>query len=346
MPTPKTQVAYGIVHGNKDLQRFANQPVPEPGPNQVLLKVEAAGLCRSDFHILLVQDPRIPKKMVMGHEICGSIAKIGPGLENSEIYQPGSRHSVVIMEACGTCDDCRQGRDNMCLECNYDSYGISQDGGFAEYVLIHSVRSLVPIPDNVSYAEAASATDAILTPFHAIMKVKKDLGPGVKVLVFGAGGLGLNAIQILSTFGCYIVVVDKKSGNEQLARDYGAAEFYTNPDDIPDGQEYFDVCADFVGKQETVDESVRYVKRGGKILMVGLGNAKVQIPNYDLARREVQIIFNLGGTSSDQAEILRWISMGVLRPLVKEVGMSELPEYIKKLGRGEIVGRVVFKPKL
>lgn len=346
MSIPKTQTGYGIVYGQREIVRFDNLPVVQPGPTEVLLKIEAAGLCRSDLHILIVQDPRLPKKMVMGHEICGSIAVAGAAVESDPRYQKGKRYSMLIADACGTCEKCRSGHDNMCTANGGHAYGLSQDGGFQEYLLVKNLRSLVPIADNVSFEAAASATDAILTPYHAIMKVKLDLGPTTKVLALGAGGLGLNAIQILRTFGCHIVCVDKKAGNEQLARDFGASEFFAGTEHISHEPESFDVCFDFVGNQQTIDGCAKYVRPGGKIVLVGLGKKALNIPNYELARREVQIVFNFGGNSKDQSEILEWISKGILKPVVTTVSMDELPKYMKKLANGEVVGRIVFKPKL
>lgn len=346
MSLPKTQTGFGIIYGQKLIARFDDLPVPEPGPGEVLLKIEAAGLCRSDLHILIIQDPRLPEKMVMGHEICGSVAKAGSAIENDPRYQVGKRFAMLIADACGTCENCRSGRDNMCT-INVDrAYGLSQDGGFQEYLLVKNVRSLLPIADNVSFEAAASATDAILTPYHAIMKVKDVLSPTTKVLVLGAGGLGLNAIQILKTFGCKIVCVDKKAGNEKIAKEFGATDFFTDPDEIDHDSETFDVCFDFVGNQTTVEACVEFVKSGGKIVMVGLGKMTLTIPNYDLARREVQIIFNFGGNSKDQTEVLQWISEGILQPVVTTAPLSDLPAYMAKLAKGEVVGRVVFKPKL
>lgn len=346
MSLPKTQTGYGFIRGLGEINRLENLPVEHPGFNEVLLKIEAVGLCSSDHHILLEQSPLNPDPMVMGHEICGSIAAVGPGLEDSEVYTLGSRHSVFIINSCGNCAQCKLGRDNLCLEGRFDAYGITLNGGFQQYLLIKNLRSLIPIPDEVSYEAATSATDAILTPFHAIMKVKNRLGPASKVLVLGAGGLGLNAIQILKVFGCKIICVDKKSSVENLARKLGASDFYSNFDDIEDPQESFDVSFDFVGMQDSVNCSVQYVAAGGKILMVGMGRLKAMLPIYDLCRREVEVIFNIGGTSTEHAEILQWLKDGKLTPVVDQRPISDLPEYMNKLIHGQLTGRVVFKPHL
>lgn len=344
MGVPSLQVGYGITRGSRKLQRFDNLPVEEPQHSEVLLKIEAAGLCRSDFHMLLIDNPALPEKMVMGHEVCGSIAKVGPGLVGDKRFPIGGRFALVIADACGTCDHCRAGEDNKCVGNPHMAFGISQDGGFQQYLRVKNPRALIPIPDNVSYAQAASATDAVLTPFHAVMKVKHLLLPGTKVLVYGAGGLGLNAVQILANYSCHIVVVDRKAGNEEIARKFGAAEFYTSADDIAHEPESFPFCFDFVGNQDSSEGCGEFVALGGKILLVGLGKMRFSMPNYDFARREVEYIFNFGGTSQEQKEALRWISLGKIKPLVTTTSMDQLPAYFKKMAKGEILGRVAFIP--
>lgn len=346
MKIPATQTGYGFIRGLSDINCLPDLPVKRPGPNEILLKIEAAGLCSSDHHILLEQSPLNPDPMVMGHEICGSIAEVGMGLQDHEEFAIGSRHSVFICNSCGNCKLCRIGRDNLCREGCFEAFGITLDGGFQQYLLVKNHRSLIPIPDGVSYETAASATDAILTPFHAIMKVKDRLGPASKVLVQGAGGLGLNAIQILKVFGCKIVCVDKKSDVADLAKRLGATEFYTSFDDIEDPQESFDLSFDFIGVPESVNCSVQYIAPGGKILMVGMGRSKAIFPIFDLCRREVEIVFNFGGTSTEHAEILQWLKEKRLNPIVEQRPMSDLPEYMKKLINGKLTGRVVFKPHL
>lgn len=337
---PATQTCYGFERGKKKIQRWQNCPIPTPGPNEVLLKVTAAGICHSDIHILMSQSPPVDR-MVMGHEVCGVIAEVGLALKDLDLVI-GGRYALLIAMACGMCTFCRVGKDNQCPNAT-GGFGIMSDGGFQEYLLVKQVRCLLPIPDNVSFAQAALASDAILTPFHAIKKVRHVLQPTSKVLVFGAGGLGLNALQVLRTYGCHIVCVDKKASSEKFALEAGAHEFYSNTEDLS-GVETFDVCFDFVGYQATAAQCAEYVARYGHIVIVGMGNSKLMLPNYDLSRRDVTIHYNFGGTSAEQLEIFDWISKGLLNPVVKEVPMEELPEWMEKLERGEVVGRVVMVP--
>ncbi|KAK6457157.1 chaperonin 10-like protein [Scheffersomyces xylosifermentans] len=343
---PTKQTAYGYVAGSKQLQKFENHPVAVPKEGQALLKIEAAGLCMSDPHVLIVgpmaSRQKSPDKFVMGHEIAGQLVQLGPGVDPA-LYKVGSRYVVTINQSCGTCVLCRSGNDGACSE-SLQAYGLNDDGGFQEYMLVKNLRTLLPIPDGVSYEVAAVTTDSVLTPFNSIEKVKSLLNPTTKVLVTGLGGLGLNAVQILSNYHCQIVACDIKEEARDVALKFGASEFYTDIFQSSHEKESFDLCFDFAGTQQTWDASQAYVKTQGKIMMVGLGKAKLTIRNYELARREIGVIFTFGGTSTQLIEALRWVALGRIKPIAKLLSMDELPENIIKLVQGKIQGRVVFRP--
>lgn len=347
MNIPKTQLAYGYKEGEKKIHKFENYPVKEPGTGQVLLKVEAAGLCQSDPH-LLIAGPIVSDKpehqFVMGHEIAGQIVAVGPDLTNNKKYRIGGRFALTIANSCGDCENCRIGRDSSCTEVHSKAYGLNTDGGFQQYLLVSNLRSMLEIPDNVSYEQAAVSTDAVLTPFHCIQKVRKDLQPTTKVLVMGLGGLGLNAIQILSVYGPYIVATDVKEDVRELALNFGAREFYTDINKSDHKPESFDICFDFCGLPATVDNSQKYLKQHGKMMMVGLGRSKMILRTYELAKREIEIIYSFGGTSIEQMECMKWISEGKINPVSSFADFKNVPDYIDKLVKGQITGRVVFRP--
>lgn len=342
MTLPRTQVAYGFKRGLKKIHRYDNWPISRPAPGEVLIEVKAAGLCQSDLHILYAQEKHVPEEFVMGHEIAGQIVEVGKEGVPSQ-YKLGLRVAVSIPLFCGTCANCRGGSDNNCLN-STKAYGLSTNGGFQQYLLVKNLNGLIPIPDGVSYEQAAVTSDAVLTPFHAINRAKKDLLPTSKVLVVGTGGLGLNALQILRNYGCYIVAVDLKSETEELAKEYGASEFYLDLRVSKHKKESFDICFDFCGLQETFDTCQMYVKQRGRIMPVGLGRSKLFFKNYELARREIKVTFSFGGTSKEQAECMNWVAQGRVKPLSSVVSMSSLPEYMEKLANGKIKGRVVFEP--
>lgn len=341
---PQTQSGYGFKRGQKTIQRYDNRKIVGPKGKEVLLKIEAAGLCLSDLHILLAQETYIPDSFIMGHEIAGQIVAVGEGLEDDEIFEIGGRFAMFIPDACGICDQCRSGRDNTCKGNLGDAYGLSQDGGFQQYLLVKNLRALLPIPDGVSYEQAAITSDAVLTPFHAIQRASTHLKPGAKVLQMGMGGLGINALQILKNFGVYVVVCDIKPEAEELAKKYGADEFWVDPVDSDHLPESFDVCFDFCGFQETFDHCQRFVKTAGLVMVVGLGRSKLMMMNFHMGRREVKVIFSMGGTSLEQIECMEWVAAGKIKPLLTLVDMKDLPKYMEKLNKGEVLGRIVFNP--
>ncbi|KAI5969364.1 hypothetical protein CANMA_001431 [Candida margitis] len=344
-----TQIGYGYVKGATEITKFIDLPIPEPGPNQLLLKIEAAGLCLSDPHTIIggplaPKPPKpMPTKFVMGHEIAGSVYRIGKDLEDKPQFKPGSRFALQINQACGACEFCRRGDDGNCSESS-QAYGLNEDGGFQQFLLIKNLRTLLPIPDNVSFAEAAVCTDSVLTPFHAIQKVRDRIKPSSKVLVQGCGGLGLNAIQILKQYQCHIVATDLKPDIEKVAKSYGAHEFYTNLNDSKHEPMSFDVIFDFVGIQESIDISNKYIKRRGTLSQTGLGRYKFKMPNFTFAFREVEVFYNFGGSSAEQLECLQWIAKGWIKPNVQLVDFEKLPQAMQDLTNNKIRGRVVFRP--
>lgn len=231
--------------------------------------------------------------------------------------------------------------DNSCSNSSL-AYGLNIDGGFQRYLLIKNLSTLLPIPNNVSYEQASLASDSILTPFHTINKIKNKLNPSTKVLLIGLGGLGLNAIQILKYYRCYIVTSDIKNLSE-VAIDTGANEFYIDITESNHNIESFDVVIDCVGVQESSDLCQKYVAAQGKYLTIGLGRSKLFIENYNLARREVEIIFSFGGTNSEQIEVMEWISKEIIVPKWNEGQLDDVPYWLDQLHKGKILGRMVFK---
>lgn len=344
MSQPTHQTGFGFARGEKKIHRYDNLVVKQPKPMQVLLKVEAAGLCSSDLHMLWGQDKRIPDKFIMGHEIAGQIVSVGSALVNHPVYKVGGRFAVTIPDSCGSCKSCRLGNDNMCSGKMGSAYGLSQDGGFQQYLVVSNLRTLLPIPDKVSYVEAAVASDAVLTPYSAIQKAKQFLNPGDRVLLFGLGGLGANALQILKSYGFYVVACDLKPEAKELAQKFGADEFYNDINTSKHRPETFLACFDFVGFQPTFDGCQKYVSERGVIVIVGLGRARLQMKNYELARREIKVFFSFGGNSQQQIECMQWVAEGKVKPVANLVPIKELPAYFDKLEKGQIQGRIVFDP--
>lgn len=353
MSVPLTQLAYCYDNKTKSLVVETERPVVHPSQGQVLVKIEGAGLCSSDLHVLSPHGGPISnngandkERFVMGHEIAGQIIEIGKDTRTS--HKVGDRVCLAISHSCGECLDCRQGRDNTCSS---RAYGLNQDGGFQQYLLVDHLRTMVPIPDNVSYAQACSACDAIVTPFHAVQKVAHLLTkPTVKVLVLGIGGLGFNALQILHNFPVDITAIDTKEDLRESALNNGAKRFGTSTKEVAEQSKDFDgkydIVFDFVGGQKAYDSYFAFLNRRAKVVMVGLADHMLTIHNLVNCMREIEFIFSFGGHSEEMIQVMDWISLGKLDPIVTEVPMTQLTKYLALLRDGKVTGRIVFQPDL
>ncbi|ODQ81440.1 hypothetical protein BABINDRAFT_6142 [Babjeviella inositovora NRRL Y-12698] len=347
MSIPATKSGYGFIRGQKTIQKLTNLPVKLPQGSEILLRVHAAGMCQSDLHLLHAQETHIPDSFVMGHEIAGEIAAVGPNV-NTKKFPLGLRVAAQICNACGDCEFCRQGLDSCCTGNDGQAFGLSCDGGYLPFLLITNPRCLLPIPDNVSYEIAAITSDAMLTPFHAVKKA--GVCPGNKVLMFGLGGLGSSALQILKNYGCQVVVVEQKESARALANKLGADGFFTSALSPEFNAAYkpnsFDVCFDVCGVQETFEACVTYVKYKGTIVPIGLGRSKLFFRALTFASKEARILGTFGGSSAEQLECMEWVSKGMVTPIVGAVyDLDELPNQLEKMAKGEISGRVVFRPQ-
>ncbi|MFE6157293.1 alcohol dehydrogenase catalytic domain-containing protein, partial [Streptomyces sp. NPDC056486] len=199
-------------------------PRPVPREAEVLVKVEAAGLCHSDVHVVDAAAGTLPYRLpfTLGHEVAGHVAAIGPAADGTRI---GDRVVVHGPWGCGSCAHCAAGRDNYCDrrgELSWHGTGLGRDGGMAECVLVPSARHLVPIGD-LPADQAAPLSDAGLTSFHAIAGLRHALGEGTTAAVIGVGGLGHLAVQILrATTPSRVLAVDIRDEALALAHRCGA----------------------------------------------------------------------------------------------------------------------------
>jgi len=205
----------------EEYNRFEYREVdkPEIGPGEVLIAVEACGICGSDVHGMDGSSGRRQPPIIMGHEAAGIIAGVG---ENVEAWKPGQRVTFDSTIYCGSCWHCRRGQVNLCdnrrvLGVSCDEY--RQDGAFAEYVAVPD-HILYALPDAVSFAQAAMV-EALSIALHAVRRTPVELNDSA--LVVGAGNIGLLVIQVLKAFGCSpVIAADIDEGKLQWARKFGA----------------------------------------------------------------------------------------------------------------------------
>lgn len=299
--------------------RLVEKPDPVAEPGTVILNVKASGLCHTDCGIL--KDPgwldilaKVP--IILGHEIAGEIIEIGEGVTG---YKLGDRVAV-----------CPVGKDGL-------GPGNGRDGGYADKVLVPAV-DLVPIPDNVTYAQAATSTDAGMTSYHA-MFVRGGAKPGMKVGVIGIGGLGQIGARAAVVKGCEVYAVDTKKEARDLALELGCKDVFENAKDLAKVSP--ELIVDFAGFGVTTANAVDAVTVGGRVVLVGMGILTTTINSGSMILKSVDLCGSVGGTTEDVAAVLELMSNGDLVPTITVTTFDSIDKDLERLERNEVKGRLV-----
>lgn len=330
-----------------------DKPIPEIGPDEVLLKVGGAGLCHSDITIINFGDDNPLIGSTLGHEVAGTIAKVGADVTG---WEPGDAALVALILSCGRCRECLAGRDNQC-EVAYPreslaplSPGIGTPGGMADYIAVKA-HHLDPIGD-LDPVSAAPLADAALTPMHAINSVRDRLDGDATVVTIGLGGLGHMALQILAaTTGSRIVALDTDEQKLSYARGHGA-DLAIKSDSEASARILAqtrgvgaDVVLDFVGVQPTVDLALSVVRGGGAIRFVGLGGGSFEYhANASELPWGVNIERAYGGTRSDMRQVVALARAGKIGVEVVRYSLDDAVQAFDDLHHGRIQGRAVLVP--
>jgi len=270
------------LHATGDL-RTEEVPVPVPGPGEVLVRVEAAGICGTDRHLYKGEFPSAPP-VTLGHEFCGIVVGRGAGVDIPE----GTRVACDPNDWCGTCDACLRGRVNLCAR--NVATGIHRDGGFAEFATFPA-RKAAPLPADLDPLHGAFCEPLACT-LHGV-----DLGApvsGERVLVIGGGVIGLLAVQLAALAGAEVMLLTRHPAKRALASQVGAAVTAATPGEVlrlwPQGADLTLECA---GVAETVAEAPRLTRSGGRVVVLGVlpKGERVPIEPFDLLFREVQLRF-------------------------------------------------------
>ena len=286
-------------------------PRPVPGPGDALVKVAACGFCHTDLHYLDHDVPTAkPPPLILGHEISGVVAELGPDPHGRSV---GDRVLVPSVLPCGSCDYCRAGRGNICPQ--LQMLGNHLDGGFAEYVRVPA-RDLVPLPADLDLVRSAVIADALTTPYHAVVH-RAQVRSGEWVVVVGCGGVGINAVQFAVAAGANVIAVDLRAEKREAARRLGALDTL-DPTEYPDlGREVrkrsgggADVAFEVVGKPETVSLALSTLRRGGRLCVVGYSDSVVPIPLNRLMFFEYTIVGSLGCRPVDYPRVIQMVRTG------------------------------------
>lgn len=320
--------------------------IPTPSDDQVLLEVEAAGVCHSDLHLLDGTPGQFPftAPFTLGHEIVGTVRQVGRNVAEHWIGQSAAVYALVT---CGVCTACTGGRENYCKAISGNmAPGIGYDGGLANYVLIRSVRQLVPI-GNVAAHEVAPLTDAGITSYHAIRQHRDVLTRGSRVLVVGIGGLGHLAVQILrATTAVEIVAVDTRHEARQEALQFGASAAYKTIDQAVDAtaDDGFEVIFDFVGTSTTATDALYRLATGGRLVLVGSAGAKLVVGKHVNLPRGWTVTAPFWGTKHDLQKVIKLTAEGKISAHTQTYSLAEGLDAYQALRRNEVTGRAVIIP--
>jgi NAD+-dependent secondary alcohol dehydrogenase Adh1 len=318
------------------------------GPLDVIVKIGAAGLCRTDLHIQEgqwaeksgVQLPYTP-----GHENAGWVHEIGSGVTNVEVGDTVIVHPFIT---CGLCPACRRGDDMHCENGSFP--GINRDGGFAEYLLTNA-RAVVKLDPKLQPAEIAALADAGLTAIHAVKKAIPILGAGTKCVVIGAGGLGHIGIQCLKAYTpTEIIVVDPSEPALELARELGAdqtvkveaGKHIDAVQELTDGKGA-EAIIDFVGEKGAVEDGVAMIQDGGFYYVIGYGQ-NIDIPTIDVISREISFIGNLVGTYIDLQDLMTLTAQGEVTLHTSTYPLDAINDAMADLDNGRLQGRGILVP--
>jgi NAD+-dependent secondary alcohol dehydrogenase Adh1 len=322
-------------------RRLSVDEVGEPavgGPLDVLVRVGAAGLCRTDLHIVegqWAEKSGVQLPYVIGHENAGWVREVGSAVTN---VAPGDAVILHPFVTCGLCRPCRSGDDVHCENSKFP--GIDTDGGMAE-LLLTNARSVVKLADGLEPAAVAALADAGLTAYHAVRKAVPLLYPGTTCVVIGAGGLGHIGIQcLLAMTATRVVVIDPNEKARELAQQLGAHEVRADGDGLEDSAH---VVLDFVGEQGAERAGPAMTRRAGSYYVIGYGGS-IDIPTIDLISTERNIVGNLVGSYNELAELMTLAAQGSVTLHTRTYPLSAVNEAMDDLAAGRLQGRGILVP--
>ena len=329
---------------------LALDEVEEPraeGPLDVVVRIGAAGLCRTDLHIQegqWAEKSGVTLPYTPGHENAGWIHEVGSGVTNVEV---GDKVIVHPFITCGLCGPCRRGDDMHCVNGAFP--GISQDGGFADFLLT-SARSVIKLDPSLEPKDIAALADAGLTAIHAVKKTLPVLTPGTRAVVIGAGGLGHIGIQCLAAMTpAEIIVVDPSEPALALARELGAdhtvrvdGSHVDTVRELTDGIGA-EVILDFVGEKGAVEDGIAMIQDGGFYYVIGYGQNLV-VPTIDIISREISFIGNLVGTYADLEDLMTLTAEGKVRLHTSTYPLDAINDAMADLDGGRLQGRGILVP--
>ncbi|MEU1758000.1 zinc-dependent alcohol dehydrogenase [Micromonospora sp. NPDC005223] len=322
---------------------ITERPVPEVGPGEILVRIEASGLCHTDIHAARGEWPVKPSPpFVPGHEGVGLVEKVGPGVTEHAV---GDRVALPWLGwACGTCSYCVTGWETLCESQRNTGYGI--DGAHAEYA-VASARYAVRVPDGVDPFEAAPLTCAGVTTYKAV-KVA-GVRPGERVAIFGIGGLGHLAQQYAQIFGAETVAVDVTAEKLELATSLGAAHTVdaatTDPVERITALGGVDVAIVLAASPRVIEQAHLSLRRGGRLVLVSLpADNAITLPVFETVLKGITVLGSIVGTRADLAEVFALHAAGRTRVVYETRKLDEINDAVDDVLAGRVAARLVLQP--
>jgi propanol-preferring alcohol dehydrogenase len=321
-----------------------DRPIPEPGPGEVLVRMEACGLCHTDIHAAHGDWPVKPTPpFVPGHEGVGIVDAVGPDVT---VRQVGDRVAIAWLgHACGRCDHCISGWETLCEQQVNSGYG--RDGAFAEYA-VADADYVVPVPDAVSSFDAAPLTCAGVTTYKAI-KVA-GIRPSERVAIFGVGGLGHLAVQYARLVGGIVVAVDVDDTKLELARTLGADHVVNAATEDPvaaiEALGGIDVAVVTAVIPAVFEQALAALRRGGRLVCVGLPpetDGPMSLPIFPTVLKGISVIGSIVGTRQDLAEVFTLHANGRTKVVAESRKLDQVNDAIDEVLSGGTPARLVFE---
>lgn len=314
---------------------------PEAGEGEVLVKIEASGVCHSDLHLADGDWPgalsTVTEPLILGHEIVGIVAALGP---NAAGFAIGDRVGMGwLCETCGECDYCREGDENICKRRQVT--GLAIPGGYAEYFKAKASH-LLKVPTGLDPAQAAPLFCAGVTVYRAVTKA--NLQPGERAAVFGVGGLGHLAVQLVKNTGAETIAVDVGEDQLELARSLGADHVFSAEEAVQGIRSLGRVHAAVVtaAARPAYDAAFQSLRKKGTLVVVGLPKEEVGFIADDFVTGEYRILGSAVGTREDIRATLALAAQGKLQCHIETVPLDQINETFTRLRQGEVTGRVVL----
>jgi alcohol dehydrogenase, propanol-preferring len=282
-------------------------PKPSAGAGEIVVKVAACGVCHTDLHYVDHGVPTVKKTpMVLGHEASGLVSEVGSGVTK---WKVGDRVLLPAVLTCGICPNCRTGRENICD--TMVMFGNHIDGAYAEFVKSPAKDAIALPPENeLPIIESSIIADAVSTPFHAV-KNRAQVRPGDTVVVYGCGGVGINAVQLSAAAGATVIAIDINSEKLEWARSFGAT-YCLNPKEeeridkkvrqLTGGGA--DIAIEVIGNPNTMADAFNTLRKGGRLVIVGYTDKKMDLAAPKMMFFEMEVVGSLGCRPADYPRIV------------------------------------------